>query len=152
MTLRQEDCKTPLKILETEELVRKFKSLYHLKQFKLSISHSVNSKFVRTVRAAAEAGIHVETKTHRLYRNVGLEQNLEVKNLRDFHKQKTSLGVYLLFHCLTCFFFPSVCLHNLSPLYPLCFPFLTVVITSHLLPNPSRHCSTSPLAFSLSHP
>lgn len=122
MRLRQEDCETPLKILETGELVRKFKSLYHLEQFKLSISHSVNSKFVKTVRAAAEAGIHVATKTQRLYRNVGLEQNLEVKNLTDFHKQKR-LSVFIcyftvlrvsFFHLCVC----TICHHFILFVFP----------------------------------
>lgn len=105
-----------------------------------TISHSVNSKYVKTVRvAAAAARIRAKTKRQRLYRNVGFERNPEVENLSGFHKQGR-LSVFICYFSVlfVSIYFPSACLHNLPPLYPFCFPFLTVLITppaaeSHLL-------------------
>lgn len=96
------------------------------------------------VRVAAEARRGVKTKRQRLHRNVGFERNLEVENLTDFHKQGRLSVFICYFSVLSVSLFPSACLHNLSPLSPLCFPFLTVLITPHLLPNPTCWTAVHP--------
>lgn len=97
--------------------------------FITSISHSVNSQVCKDCNGDSGGENKCKKKTNSFYRNVGFERNLEVQ---EYLLTWLTVTFRIVCQCLfaiylsyPCFFFPpSVCLNNLSPLYPLCCPFL----------------------------
>lgn len=114
----------------------------------ISISQSVNSQVCKAWQWLKAREVNINTKWLNSIRNMGfgweiLKWRTNVyAHLRDI-SSFFSLGT--IFQCLfgpylshLCFFFPSVCLYNLSSLNLFCFSSFIVPITPHLLLNLSH--------------